>query len=74
MSQNVKKKMDSFPPSIFLRIKKYIYIYFLHKHIGEIHTTILGYDKGWVIKHIKAPARVKVELPNMCKNKMSDDV
>ena len=47
--------------------------YNLHPHIGEIRTEILVYHKGGVIKHIKAPARVKVELPNLCKNRMSDD-
>ena len=36
-----------------------------HKHIDEIRTNILGYDKNGVKKHIKATARVKVELPNM---------
>ena len=34
----------------------------LYPHIGEIPTEILGYEKGGVIRHIKAPAIVKVEL------------
>ena len=34
----------------------------LHPHIGAICTDILVYEKGEVIKHIKAPAKVKVEL------------
>ena len=34
----------------------------LHPHIGEIRMEILVYEKDGVIKHIKAPARVKVEL------------
>ena len=33
-----------------------------HPYIGEIHTKNLVYEKGEVIKHIKAPAIVKVEL------------
>ena len=36
----------------------------LHPHIGEIHTDILVYEKGGLIKHIKMPARIKVELPD----------
>ena len=34
----------------------------LHTHIGDIRTYILVYEKGGVIKHIKAPAIIKVEL------------
>ena len=41
----------------------------LHPHIGEIRTDILVYEKGGVIKHIKTPARVKVELPDFDKMK-----
>ena len=37
----------------------------LHPHIDEIRTDILGYEKGGVKNHIKAPARVKVELPDL---------
>ena len=37
----------------------------MHPHIGVIRTDILVYEKGGVIKLIKAPARVKVELPNL---------
>ena len=37
----------------------------LHPNIGEIRTEILVYEKSWVIKHIKATARVKSELPDM---------
>ena len=56
------KKWSS-PPSIFLKIKKYIFLKSeLHPHIGEICTDILVYEKGGVIKHIKAPARI--ELPH----------
>ena len=36
-----------------------------HPHIGETHTKNLVYEKGRVIKHIKAPGRVKVELPDL---------
>ena len=46
----------------------------LHPHIGEIRTDILVYEKGGVIKNIKAPARVKVELPDLRKNLMRDKV
>ena len=46
----------------------------LHPHIGEIRKEILVYDKAGVIQHIKAPARVKFELPYYCKNEMCDDV
>ena len=34
----------------------------LQPQIGYIRTDILVYEKGVLIKHIKAPARVKVEL------------
>ena len=34
----------------------------LHPHIPEIRKEILVYEKGGVIKHIKAPAIVRVEL------------
>ena len=37
----------------------------LHPHISEIRTETLVYDKGGVIKHIKTPARVKSELPDL---------
>ena len=37
----------------------------LHPHIGEIRTKMLVFEKGGVIKHIKAPARVKGELPDL---------
>ena len=49
----------------------------LHPNIDEIHTDILVYEKGGVIKHIKAPARVKVELPDLWQSVtklMRDDV
>ena len=32
----------------------------LHPHIDEIRTDILVYENGGVIKHIKAPAIVKI--------------
>ena len=34
----------------------------LHLHIGDIHTNILVYEKGAVIRHIETPAINKVEL------------
>ena len=37
----------------------------LHPHTGEIRTEILVYEKGGVIKHVKAPAINKVELPHL---------
>ena len=37
----------------------------LHPHIGEIRREMLVYEKGVVIKDIKAPARVNAELPNL---------
>ena len=43
-SQNVKKKMDSSPPSIFLTIK--MFQFELHQHIDEIRTDILVYQNG----------------------------
>ena len=46
----------------------------LQLHIGEIRTDISVYEKGGVIKHIKAPARVKVEFPDLWKNERCDDV
>ena len=33
-----------------------------HPHTGEIRTKILVYEKGGVIKHVKAPAINKVDL------------
>ena len=37
----------------------------LHPYIGEIGNEIFVREKGGVIKHIKAPARVKVGLPDL---------
>ena len=37
----------------------------LHPHIGEIRTEMLFYEKGEIIKHIKALAQVKTELPDL---------
>ena len=37
----------------------------LHLHLDEIRTEILVYEKGGLLKHIKAPARVKVELHDL---------
>ena len=37
----------------------------LQPHIGEICTDILVHEKSGVIKHIKVPARVKTELPEL---------
>ena len=34
----------------------------LYPHTGEIRAKILVYEKGGVIKHVKAPAINKVEL------------
>ena len=57
------EKIDASPP--FLMIKNLMFQFELHPHIGEIRTDILVYEKVGVIKHIKAPARVKVELPDL---------
>ena len=51
-----------------------MFLFKLHPHIGEIRADILVYEKGGVIKHIKAQARVKVELLDMWQNEMRDDV
>ena len=37
----------------------------LHPHIGKICMDLLVYEKGGVIKHIKAQPRFKVELPDL---------
>ena len=46
----------------------------LHPHTGEIRTEILVYEKGGVIKHVKAPAVNKVDLIDLWKNGPSDNV
>ena len=46
----------------------------LHPYTGEIRTQILVYEKGRVIKHVKAPAINKVELLDLWKNGPRDDV
>ena len=49
-------------------------MYFLsNPHIGEIRTKFLVYEKGGVIKHIKARAIVKVELTDLQKYRMHED-
>ena len=53
------------PFSIFLT--NIIFQFELHPHIGEIGTKISVYEKCVVIKHIKTPARVKVQLPDLLK-------
>ena len=37
----------------------------LHPHVPEIITKILVYEIGVLITHIKAPAVVKFELPDL---------
>ena len=37
----------------------------LHPHISDISTEIFVYEKGGVVKHIKAPTRVKAELHDL---------
>ena len=39
----------------------------LHPHTEEIRTGISVYEKGGVIKHVKAPAINKIDLLNLCK-------
>ena len=60
-SQN-SKNVFFCPRSIFLMIKDTRFQFELHQHTGEIRTEILVYEKGGVIKHVKAPAINKVEL------------
>ena len=62
------KKKDYSPPSNFLTIKKKKFQFEFHPLTGEIRTDILVYQKGGVIKHIKVPARVKVDLPDLLQN------
>ena len=46
----------------------------LHPNIPEIHTHILLYAKGGVIKQIKAPEKVNVELTDLWeKNRTCDN-
>ena len=59
---NLSTKNRSSPPSIFLMIQNKMCELQWHPYIGEIHTKNLVYEKGGVIKHIKAPAIVKAEL------------
>ena len=56
------QKGVSSPPSIFLLIEDKKFQFELHPHTGEIRTEILVYEKGGVIKHLKASAINKVEL------------
>ena len=58
------EKKNGLFPSIHLKkkLKDKLFLFESHKHIGEIRMDILGYNKGGVIRHIKAPARVKVKL------------
>ena len=37
----------------------------LYPNVGEIRMGILVYKKSGMMKHIKAPARVKFELPDL---------
>ena len=46
----------------------------LHPHTGEIRTKILAYEKGGVIKHVEASAINKVDLLDLWKNELCDDV
>ena len=46
----------------------------LHPHIDEFCMDVLVYEKGRIMKQIEAPARVKVELPDLWEKKdMRDD-
>ena len=42
--------------------KNLMFQFELHPHISEICTEVFVYEKGGIKEHIKAPARVKVEL------------
>ena len=46
----------------------------LNQHIDEIRTDNLVYEKGGVIKHFKAPARVRDELPDLGQNEICAEV
>ena len=41
------EQMDSSPTCIFLTIKKYLFQFWWHPHIGQIHSDILVYEKRW---------------------------
>ena len=64
-SQNVKTKKISSSKLIFLTIKNSIFQFELHPHICEVRMEILVHEKDGVIKYIKAPAGVKVELSDL---------
>ena len=52
-----------FPPLYLFFYSIKINIYFkLHPLMPQVHTKMLDDDKGLLIKHIKAPAIVKVEF------------
>ena len=51
--------------SRFLIFSKEMFHFELHPKIPEIHTKILMYGKGVLIKHSKAPATVTVEIPDL---------
>ena len=59
------RKIGLFPFVHFLKDFKLLFQFELHPHIDKIRTEILVHEKGGAIKHIKAPARVKVELPDL---------
>ena len=46
----------------------------LHQHTGKIRKEVVVYEKGGVIKHVKAPAINKVELLDLWKNGPRDNV
>ena len=62
-SQNPKKGFLAFKN--FLMILNKIFHFYYHPSIIKIRTDILVYEKGGVIRHIKAPAIVKVELTDL---------
>ena len=51
------------PLFILLIILNKMFQFELHSHLAGIHTKILVHEKGLVVKHIKAPARGKAQLP-----------
>ena len=55
-------------------IKDKMFQFELQPHTGEIRTEILVYEKGGVIKHVKAPAINKIDLLDLWKNGRRDDV
>ena len=69
------KKRAFLPFKHFLMILKQMFNFCWHPPTPEIHTDVFFYKKGGVIKHIKAPVIVNMELTDLWeKNRTCDDV